>query len=90
MTKYIDLNRVKEILFHYFRTQSDEVKDVLLEVTKCVQEIPVADVVEVVRCKDCFYGETDPLDTTDYLCRYYGDDWNDKNHYCSHGTTIKR
>ena len=46
MAEYIDRNRIGEILFHYSRMQSDEVKNVLLEVAKGVREIPAADVVE--------------------------------------------
>ena len=39
-----------------------------------VQKIPAADVVEVVRCKDCKHRESDSL------CEYYGD-----NDFCSRG-----
>ena len=54
-----------------------------------IKQIPAADVVEVVRCKDCVYGEVDDTDFPfQYLCHYHGDDWNDKDHYCSNG--IKR
>lgn len=51
MAEYIDRNRIGEILFHYSRMQSDEVKNVLLEVAKGVREIPAADVVERKRGK---------------------------------------
>ena len=44
------------------------------------------DVVKVVRCKDCKYGEKD-IETTDewYLCLNHGCDWNYGNHFCSYG-----
>lgn len=47
---------------------------------------PTADVVEVVRCKDCKYNETTFKETGAILCRkhvaalYMGND-----HYCSYG-----
>ena len=51
-----------------------------------IRNIPAADVVEVVRCKDCVHGEVDDTDfPNQYLCHFYGDDWNDALHYCSYG-----
>ena len=51
-----------------------------------IEEIPAADVVEVVRCKDCKYGEKD-TETADlwYLCKYDGCVLNYVNHYCGYG-----
>lgn len=47
---------------------------------------PTVDAVEVVRCKDCKYGEVDNTDFHDqYLCHYNGSDWNCGNHFCSYG-----
>lgn len=44
------------------------------------------DVVEVVRCKDCKYGDVDNADfPNQYLCNHNGCDWNEGNHYCSYG-----
>ena len=44
------------------------------------------DAVEVVRCKDCKYGEVDNADFHDqYLCNISGSDWNCGNHFCSYG-----
>ena len=41
---------------------------------------------EVVRCKDCKYGEVDNADFHDqYLCNISGSDWNCGNHFCSYG-----
>lgn len=42
--------------------------------------------VEVVRCKDCKYGEVDDADfPNQYFCNHQGLDWNEGNHYCSYG-----
>ena len=51
-----------------------------------LQEAPTVDAVEVVRCKDCKYGEVDNADFHDqYLCHISGSDWNCGNHFCSYG-----
>ena len=51
-----------------------------------IRKRPTVDAVEVVRCKDCKYGEVDDADLpTQYLCNYHGADWNDENHFCSYG-----
>ncbi len=59
-----------------------------------LSKIPTADVVEVVRCKDCKFNvanmEKDPLDITDYsgddiVCSYFMTDGLDPNDYCSYG-----
>lgn len=54
---------------------------------KLMVDAPAADVVEVVRCKDCKYGEIDNAEDfpNQYLCRYNGYDWNKGNHFCSYG-----
>ena len=45
-----------------------------------------ADAVEVVRCKDCRYGEIDDeAFPWQYFCGYTGDNWNDENHFCGYG-----
>ena len=51
-----------------------------------ISEMPTVDAVEVVRCKDCKYGEVDDVDFHDqYLCNISGSDWNCGNHFCSYG-----
>ena len=51
-----------------------------------LRESPTVDAVEVVRCKDCKYGEVDNADFHDqYLCNISGSDWNCGNHFCSYG-----
>ena len=51
-----------------------------------INSVPAADVVEVVRCKDCKYGEVDDADfPNQYLCHHHGSAWNEGNHFCSYG-----
>ena len=52
-----------------------------------IQNAPTADVVEVVRCKDCKYYEQDPYNPEpDMMCRHWCD-WlpTDPDDYCSYG-----
>lgn len=59
-----------------------------------INEVPTADVVEVVRCKDCKFNvanmEIDENDGTDYsgediVCSYFMTDGLEPNDYCSYG-----
>ena len=61
-----------------------------------VRKLPTADVVEVVRCKDCVFNvanmEKDPLDATDYsdiTCSYFMTDGMTKNDFCSYGKKVE-
>ena len=55
-------------------------------IARDISELPAADVAEVVRCRDCKYGEVDDADfPAQYLCKHNGADWNDENHFCSYG-----
>ena len=62
-----------------------EQKTTLREV---IEDTPTADVVEVVRCKDCIYktvtkdGEYNP---EDIVCEYHMSDGFDSDDYCSYG-----
>ena len=48
-TRYIDANLVKDALLGWETEPTDE------EIEYAIDNIPTADVVEVVRCKDCKY-----------------------------------
>ena len=55
-------------------------------IARDISGLPAADVAEVVRCRDCKYGEVDDADfPAQYLCKHNGADWNDENHFCSYG-----
>lgn len=70
-----------------------------IELVEAMEDIPTADVVEVVRCKDCKFNvanmEKDPLNITDYsgddiVCSYFLTDGLDPNDYCSRGTRMPK
>lgn len=51
-----------------------------------LEDCSYADVVEVVRCRNCIHGEVDDPDfPNQYFCNYSGEDWNPGEHFCSHG-----
>ena len=54
------------------------------EVLEEINKIPAADVVEVVRCKDCKYNDLAGKESANALCgRFYGS-WQ-ADDYCSYG-----
>lgn len=88
MSRYIDADKAIEIWKDqdYIKLSSQEVKARIM-----LDAVPSADVVEVVRCKDCKYGEwkVSELDnkTKGYKCIIHaglGIDFGD-NGYCSYG-----
>ena len=97
MARYIDAEKFEKEMYHEaFETDSDMqkwdsgcwIRYKMLE--NCIAQQPTADVVEVVRCKDCEYGEIDDIDIpSQYLCHYEGYSWNDENHYCSYGKKVE-
>ena len=65
MTEYIEREKVKEVIKDYGKgaiedgqQTLDPVDDILL-LHGAIDMIPTADVVEVVRCKDCIYFQPD-------------------------------
>lgn len=64
------------------------------ELIGCIQDVPAADVAEVVRCKDCKYftDEGDGL----FYCEYHTDNagycdeacWVIENDFCSYGARM--
>lgn len=55
-------------------------------VYRFVQEFPSIDAVQVVRCKDCKYGEVDDPDFPDqYYCHSTGFTWNEGDFFCADG-----
>ena len=48
-----------------------------------ISELPSADVVEVVRCKDCKYWDNE--DDAERCTHKYGDMWAKPDGYCSYG-----
>lgn len=92
MSRYIDADKLSEMI----QAKADtliEGKEAFLYVAKWLELLPPADVVEVVRCKDCEYCcmSTDPkTNISVQVCGYVG--YNPvqssqvtDNDYCSHG-----
>lgn len=51
---------------------------------EALKDTPAADVVEVVRCMDCIYGDPDPSTSSEIFCEKHCR-WLSKNHYCADG-----
>lgn len=81
MSRYIDADVLKERMLKYGFRSADQT------ITEFVEDIlPIADVVEVVRCKDCKHAEIQ--DYAPPSCRYcckYSALYHAKNFYCSMG-----
>lgn len=90
MNRYIDAELIEKYISREEHNTPDEKWRPESEFAALVDNIPTADVVEVVRCKDCEYGEIDDIDIpSQYLCHYEGYSWNDENHYCSYGKKVE-
>ena len=50
-----------------------------------IEQLPTADVVEVVRCKDCKYGKKDSLFVGGYECSIFDNSNVEADDYCSYG-----
>ena len=54
MEKYVDCEKVKEMFNRYFHNlQGSEAQILVCDIKQAFLELPTADVVQVVRCKDC-------------------------------------
>ncbi len=87
MARYIDAEIFKQKLKKRLRHEDDyEARATMGIIIDDLDNQPSADVVEVVRCKGCKYGEIDDADfPNQYLCHHHGSDWNDGNHFCAYG-----
>lgn len=67
------------------RSEDGEIFCAKINAQMNIQLLPTIDAVEIVRCKDCKYGEIDDENFPwQYLCNHNGDAWNDENHFCSY------
>ena len=82
MAEYIDKNATVGILEAMSRSTDCEcIKKRLEKAAKRVGAIPAADVVEVVRCKDCYQSA---VIGDVFYCTYWGKN-TDENGYCHEG-----
>jgi hypothetical protein len=88
MTRYIDADKLCKGLKDMAKYQNSYKQSTILGVVSTIENTPTADVVEVVRCKDCIYktvtkdGEYNP---EDIVCEYHMSDGFDSDDYCSFG-----
>ena len=93
MARYIDADKFKRDLNQSLKGYRR--LDEKCAVMNCIVELdeqPTADVVEVVRCRDCKHNvanwkhdELDGTDYTDIVCDYFMTDGMYPNDYCSYG-----
>lgn len=84
MARYIDADSVKLKGICIF-DQNLEILVPLSDVRKALQMAPTADVVEVVRCKDCkFFDSYDKVEDFDGQCVVRNCE-TDKEEFCSYG-----
>ena len=85
MAEYIDRKTVVDII----RTADFwETEDMEVAIT-CVEQTPTADVLDVVRCKDCLWSrkvdDREPKYSCVNICRYGCTQWLGSDDYCSYG-----
>lgn len=78
-----ELNRIEKL---YQNTYMSNVRaEMASYCCQVIKHIPAADVVEVVRCKDCkAYGEMLPGKDSRMICHKWALNF-EPNHYCSYG-----
>ena len=79
MTEYINTTTLLKEIDHAFHTDTIGKKDVI----NLIINLPAADVVEVVRCRDCKYHEDTHVTGFEHCCLY--DLTMRYNDFCSYG-----
>ena len=85
MTDYI---KREDAIWSVFNATTDKTFEGTRRITDCVtklKNIPSADVVEVVRCKDCKHRYYDKERNLYYCEMYFGLGIVKNNNYCSYG-----
>ena len=81
MSRYIDREAVRRAIQEYCHSSKEITPD---GIAKVVMSVPTADVVSVVRCRDCKYFEMDD-DGFTYCVASTGLDSKMQIDYCSYG-----
>ena len=72
MARYIDADKLKERIEYYYSHTGDQTTNAehyaYGVALKEIDQLPTADVVEVVRCKDCKYRKKDKLFVSGHYC----------------------
>ncbi len=91
MSGYFEKSALAEELLNLAIAGKDKIK--ISSVINMIECLPAADVVEVVRCKDCAYSDPDCLCSGEvmYKCGYNSDPCLllNGNHFCSNGRKLK-
>lgn len=94
MSRYIDADKIDYTMASVYWGKDNKGRDTyrrtFVAFKSDIDELPTADVVEVVRCKDCkhnvanwHHDELDAEDYTDIVCDYFMTDGMEANDYCS-------
>lgn len=87
MAEYIERDAILESIAKKHGTRNDIEEQTALDIWDGIKKIPTADVVEVVRCKDCKYFKTDSYycqKTKQGYCEF-DNNVKQKQGYCSYG-----
>ena len=77
MSRYVDMDKVYETARKYHKDFAQSIAD-LTSLREVLEDTPTADVVEVVRCKDCKYHHDN------LMCDEYSTIMKDSD-FCSYG-----
>lgn len=91
MARYIDADllhiKMEDLYEHHIEMRNYSADGAVADCLDMLDNTPTADVVEVVRCKDCKHEYTDPF--CQMWCRLYrkheGERLVEENHFCSYG-----
>ena len=85
MARFIDADRALEIVYEH-GTAHPNAYHLTNYATLILQEAPTADAVEVVRCRNCKYGDWDSKPDDAMVCMRTKDGfWRSGNDFCSYG-----
>lgn len=87
MSRYIDADKLMNDVDRIDISYGTDIDDIIFELEKIIHKQPTADVVEVVRCKDCKYRGTmlSVPKGVFYTCKKYLLPYCKPDDYCSYG-----
>lgn len=84
MSRYIDADKAYETARNYHKDFARSIAD-LTSLREVLEDTPTADVVAVVRCKDCKYFQDNNGGYPHEECRWRMDETPNADDYCSYG-----
>lgn len=87
MAEYIEREAFRDVLAKSHKSHAENSRDYVLLArdVRLLNEQPTADVVEVVRCKDCKYWQDNNGGYPHKECRWGKDETPDADDFCSFG-----